>query len=158
MMLTTHTSLVQITLTNFFQKCPHVSEQDTASFWREIIIFFRSQFSFQDQISLDPVNYSLLSLVFPSFKLPSNPLDHKISLKILVALVTTTNIILMMSLSIIYVLYQTDKYNPWCHEDLSELIFEEEIFPSCFWFIFLLFLAASLPTIVVYSAKFFRYA
>ena len=104
-------------------------------------------------MSLDPVYYSLLSLVFPTFKLPSNQLDHSISVKILVTLVTTTNLLLMMSISIIYGLYKMDKYNPWCHEDLTELLFEEEIFHRSFWFFFVLFLTATLPTLVVYFTK-----
>ena len=117
----------------------------------------RVLFYFQDQMSLDPVNYSFLSLVFPTFKLPSFQLDDRASVKILVTLVTTTNLLLMISLSIVYGLYQTDKYNPWCHEDLSEFKFEEELYQHSFWFFFLLFLAASFPTLVVYFTKVLRY-
>ena len=50
-----------------------------------------------------------------------------------------------------------DKYNPWCHEDLTELLFEEEIFHRSFWFFFVLFLTATLPTLVVYFTKVLRY-
>ena len=108
-------------------------------------------------MSLDPVNYSFLSLVFPTFKLPSFQLDDRASVKILVTLVITTNLLLMISLSIVYGLYQTDKYNPWCHEDLSEFKFEEELYQHSFWFFFLLFLAASFPTLVVYFTRVLRY-
>ena len=108
-------------------------------------------------MSLDPVNYSFLSLIFPTFKLPSYQLEHTASIKILVTLVTSTNFLLMMSLSIIFGLYQTDKYNPWCHDDLSEFIFPEELFQRSFWFLFLLFLAASFPTLFVYFTKVLRY-
>ena len=108
-------------------------------------------------MSLDPVNYALLSLVFPTFKLPSNQLDQSVSLKIMTTLVTTTNLLLMMSLSIIYGLYQLDQYNPWCNEDLTKLKFEEEIFSRCFWFFFVLFLTATLPTMCIYLTTILRY-
>jgi hypothetical protein len=70
----------------------------------------------QNQIMLEPISSACLSTVFPMYKLPSQNLDTKPSLKILFWLVLTGNINLFISYALIFLLHHYDNYNPWCSE------------------------------------------
>jgi hypothetical protein len=102
----------------------------------------------QDQLIVEPINHALLSLVFPVFKLPSTKVGDDFSLKIFFWMIVTGNSFLLLIHGTLYTLYHFDIYNPWCREDLSELLMPEELFQNVHFFFMALFAAATLPTTI----------
>ena len=75
--------------------------------------------------------------------------DKEVSLKIHFWLVVVNNALLAISYYVIYGLYKSDIYNPWCSINMSTLLLPEEWFRGSLIWMTLLLVAATLPTLIV---------
>ena len=94
----------------------------------------------QRKITVEPFSSSCLSVVFPMYKLPSQNLESKLSLKMLTWLVLIGNFFLLFSYIILFLLYHFDLYNPWCNEgqvSISSTFYKQFFGPKVFWAAFL---------------------
>ncbi len=85
-----------------------------------IIYFFHEKFT-----DLDPLYYSLLSLILPMYRLPSvKSKQSEEHFKILFFLILSGNIFLITTFVFIFSLYINDLYNPWCRAgvDFSNIL------------------------------------
>jgi len=111
----------------------------------------------QERMDIDPVNHSLLSLVFPVHKLPSQEIDSKVSMKILLWMVLVGNSMLLLLHIIIYCLYYFNAYNPWNSSHSIKLLVPEDVYKSISPLVLTLFIAATLPLLLSHLLSFQRY-
>ena len=98
----------------------------------------------QDNLDIDPVNHSVMSLIFPVSKLPSSKLDSKFSMKLLFWMVLKGNSMLLLFYITLFCLYNFNLYNPWTRYN-NRLLIAEEVFGNCIAMVIALFVAATLP-------------
>ena len=139
----------------YLMKCLRLIYGDITSFFgylNWIIIFY-----VQETIEIDPVNHSLLSLIFPVHKLPSNKINDKVQIKILVWMVTVENTMMLFFHIILVCLCHFNVYNPWSNSHDHKLLIEEETFENSCVLVTTLFVAATLPILLSHFLQFKRY-
>jgi hypothetical protein len=102
----------------------------------------------QDQLEIEPVNHSLLSLIFPVYKLPSYKVSSRLLMKILFWMVLTGNPMLLVFHGTVYCLYHFNVYNPWSNGHYKELWIQEEMYQNINPVLAALFFAATLPILL----------
>ena len=102
------------------------------------------------QLSIEPLTSAVLSLVLPMYKLPSTSVDRTVSVKALTLLITCGNVLIVLSLILIFVLHSFGVYNPWDCNNKRKIIFQEEWFHPTFWTLLSVFAAATIPSIMLY--------
>jgi hypothetical protein len=103
-----------------------------------------------EKLFIEPLNSALLSLVLPTYKLPSTVVDDTFSMKALAALVTIGNTVLLTALSFIFGLHSMKLYDPWDPANDWPILFEERWFQIAFFSLLTLYFAATLPTLLLY--------
>ena len=111
----------------------------------------------QEQLGIDPLSHSLLSIIFPVHKMPSSTVDPKISMKILFWMVLAGNSALLLSHACVYGLFHFNVYNPWCSDNAIKLLIPMDKFQSINPLVATLYFGATLPILVVYFAPSYRY-
>jgi hypothetical protein len=111
----------------------------------------------QDQLEIDPVNHSLLSLIFPVYKLPSHEAESKISSRIFFWMVLTGNSVLLAFNSVLFCLYYYGIYNPWIKSGSTRILIQEEVYRNIYQLVLTLFVAATLPIVLSHFLPCKRY-
>jgi hypothetical protein len=105
----------------------------------------------------EPLAHSFLSIIFPVSLLPtSNFKNSKNSLKLLFWLVLIGNLTLFGVLTILFVLYNYDFYNPWCSELSNKLLLPESIMNNMHYLLMSILSFATVPVMVCFATKSFR--
>jgi hypothetical protein len=110
----------------------------------------------QDQLHVEPILQSFLSLVIPVTNFPSGKLENKASLRLLFWLVVIGNIYLMSVLILIYSLYNFNLYNPWCTESINKLLVPEVLMDNIHFLVVALFASATAPVTLSFVSRFMR--
>jgi hypothetical protein len=111
----------------------------------------------QDQLLVEPILQTFLSLVIPITNFPSSKLDNQVSLRLLFWLVVLGNTYLMSVLILIYSLYNFNLYNPWCTEHINKLLVPEVLMDNIHILIVALFASATVPVTLCFVTRFMRY-
>ncbi len=98
----------------------------------------------QDKLEIDPINHSLLSLIFPVSKLPSHNIDSRISNNIIFWMVLIGNSIIFLLYITLFCLYSFEFYNPWNRYN-NRIMIEEEVFRKSIIVVMVLYVAGTLP-------------
>jgi hypothetical protein len=106
----------------------------------------------------EPLAHSFLSIIFPVSLLPTSDLkNNNNSLKLLFWLVLFGNLTLFGVLTILFVLYNYDVYNPWCNKDVSsKLLVPETLIKNMHYLLMSILSFATVPVIVCFAVKSFR--
>jgi hypothetical protein len=110
----------------------------------------------QDPIQVEPLAHSFLSIIYPVSLLPLSKLNNYNTLKLLCWLVLIGNLTLFGVLTIMFVLYNYDIYNPWCSKFSNKLLIPEMLMNNIHYLIMSIMAFATLPVIVCYVVKGFR--
>lgn len=102
------------------------------------------------QLVTEPLNSAILSIVLPMYKLPSTPIDQDISTKVLTLLVCCGNMLIVFSLGIVFTLQSFGVYNPWDCNHKWIIKFREEWFQPVCLTLLSLFVAATVPSVMIY--------
>jgi hypothetical protein len=102
------------------------------------------------QLLIEPLSSAVLSIVLPMYKLPSTRAEKSVSIKALTLLVTCGNTILILTLGLICALQSYNVYNPWDSNKNWPIKFRAEWFYPAFWTLLSLFMAATVPSMLVY--------
>ena len=108
-----------------------------------IILFF-----IQHRVYFEPVKQSLLSIVFPVFKLPSDKTDSCMDFKIWVWILQVGNIFFVMTITALYILYDFGINIPWCLKSKLKIKAPENLLGGIFYATLTLFVASSLPAVL----------
>jgi hypothetical protein len=114
-----------------------------------IVIFILAQ----KPIRVEPLTHSFLSLILPVPFLPSSKIENKDGLKLLFCLILIGNLTLIGVLALLFFLYNSDKYNPWCSNVNNKLQIPETIMDHSEYFILALFASATIPLVVCILLK-----
>ncbi len=106
-------------------------------------------FVVQRRIQLDPINYSLLTIVFPVYKLPSLALSETLGVRYLLGTILTGNLANLIAFVVIYILYDANLYVPWCSALQKTNVFPEYLYQFSIWPVVTLFCAASIPSAIL---------
>ncbi len=101
----------------------------------------------QEELIVEPLEQTLLSLVFPVFKFPTVDLDDGTSLRILFWLSLSGNIGFSAIIAVLYIFYYLEINNPWC--GTVKLLIPEEMFLHLLCLIGLLSVFSLLPIIMI---------
>jgi hypothetical protein len=105
----------------------------------------------------EPLAHSFLSIIFPVSHLPtSNFKNSKNSLKLLFWLVLIGNLTLFGVLTILFVLYNYDVYNPWCSEVSNKLLLPESLMSNMHYQMMAILSFATVPVMVCFAITSFR--
>ena len=105
----------------------------------------------------EPLAHSFLSIIFPVSLLPtSNFKNTKNSLKLLFWLVLIGNLTLFGVLTILFVLYNYDVYNPWCSKVSNKLILPESLMNNMHYLMMAILSFATVPVMVCFAITSFR--
>jgi hypothetical protein len=105
----------------------------------------------------EPLAHSFLSIIFPVSLLPtSNFKNTKNSLKLLFWLVLIGNLTLFGVLTILFVLYNYDIYNPWCSEVSNKLLLPESLMNNMHYLMMAILSFATVPVMVCFAITSFR--
>jgi hypothetical protein len=110
----------------------------------------------QDPIQVEPLAHSFLSIIYPVSLLPLSKLNNNNSFKLFFWLVLIGNLALFTVLSIMFVLYNYNIYNPWCSKFSNKLLIPEILMNNLHYTILSILAFATLPVIVCYLVKGFR--
>jgi len=111
----------------------------------------------QEQLGIDPFSHSLLSIIFPLHKMPSSGIDSKISMKILFWMILLGNSALLLCHLCLFGLFHSNIYNPWCSDDVTQLLIPMEKFQSINPLVATLYSGATLPILLIYFGPRHRY-
>jgi hypothetical protein len=111
-----------------------------------IVIFILAQ----KPIRVEPLTHSFLSLILPVPFLPSSKIENKDGLKLLFWLILIGNLTLIGVLALLFFLYNSDKYNPWCSNVNNNLQIPETMMDHSQYFILALFASATIPLVVCF--------
>ena len=120
------------------------------------VINWITLFSVQNHLEIDPINHSLLSLIFPVYKLPSYEIDSKAQMKIMLFMVVVGNSTLLLFHVFLYYLYFFQVYSPWSNSHSNTLLLPEDVYKNINLLVTALFLAASIPILLTYYFRFER--
>ena len=105
----------------------------------------------------EPLAHSFLSIIFPVSLLPtSNFKNTKNSLKLLFWMVLIGNLTLFGVLTILFVLYNYDVYNPWCSKVSNKLILPESLMNNMHYLMMAILSFATVPVMVCFAITSFR--
>jgi hypothetical protein len=105
----------------------------------------------------EPLAHSFLSIIFPVSLLPTSTFKNtKNSLKLLFWLVLIGNLTLFGVLTILFVLYNYDVYNPWCSELSNKLILPESLMNNIHYLLMSILSFATVPVLVCLMITSFR--
>jgi hypothetical protein len=107
----------------------------------------------QKPIRVEPLTHSFLSLILPVPFLPSSKIENKDVLKLLFLLILIGNLTLIGVLALLFFLYNSDKYNPWCSNVNNKLQIPETMMDHSEYFILALFASATIPLAVCFFLK-----
>jgi hypothetical protein len=131
----------------------------TALAFINILIFVLAQ----DQLVVEPLSHSLLSLIFPVSFFPSTRLSNKNGLKLLFWLTLIGNLTLLTVIASLFALYDVDLYNPWCsannnnnNDNNNKLLIPEQLMNSFHYPVIALFALATIPVGVSFAIKSIR--
>jgi hypothetical protein len=109
------------------------------------------------QFEVEPLAHSFLSIIFPVSLLPtSNFKNTNNSLKLLVWLVLIGNLTLFGVLTVLFLLYHNDVYNPWCNQVPTKLQLPESLMNNLHYLVMSILSFATLPVMVCFAIKFCR--
>jgi hypothetical protein len=113
----------------------------------------------QDQLVVEPLSHSLLSLIFPVSFFPSTKLSNKNGLKLLFWLTLIGNLTLLTVMAVIFALYDVDLYNPWCSakDNNNKLLIPEQLMTNFHYPVIALFTLATIPVGVSFAIKTIRF-
>lgn len=106
----------------------------------------------QKELVVSPLEHSLLSLVFPAYKWPDAELTQETSLRLFFSLVILGNGFFGAILIALSCLYYFAVTNPWCSE--VRIMVHEDKLSSIFFAMIVLFIAATVPTVICYMPHF----
>jgi hypothetical protein len=112
------------------------------------IINWTVLFFAQDHLEIDPINHSILSLIFPVHKLPSHEIDSKVQKKTMFWMVLVGNSSLLLFHFTIYCIYFFKVYSPWSYSNSTKLLVPEDLYRNINPLVIALFLAASIPVLL----------
>jgi hypothetical protein len=123
-----------------------------------ILVFVFLQDSTENgKFEAEPLAHSFLSIIFPVSLLPtSNFKNTNNSLKLLFWLVLIGNLTLFGVLTILFLLYTYDVYNPWCSDVSNKLLLPESLMSNIHYLIMSIMLFATIPAFVCFLVKGFR--
>jgi hypothetical protein len=102
----------------------------------------------------EPLAHSFLSIIFPVSLLPtSNFKNTKNSLKLLFWLVLIGNLTLFGVLTILFVLYNYDVYNPWCSKVSNKLMLPESLMNNMHYLMMSILSFATVPVMVCFMIR-----
>jgi hypothetical protein len=105
----------------------------------------------------EPLAHSFLSIIFPVSLLPtSNFKNTNNSLKLLVWLVLIGNLTLFGVLTILFLLFNYDVYNPWCSEVSKKLLLPESLMNNMHYLLMSILSFATVPVLVCFMITSFR--
>ena len=105
----------------------------------------------------EPLAHSFLSIIFPVSLLPTSTFKNsKNSLKLLFWLVLIGNLTLFGVLTILFVLYNYDVYNPWCTELSNKLLLPESLMNNMHYLMMAILSFATVPVMVCFAVTSFR--
>ena len=110
----------------------------------------------QENLDIEPFSHSLLSVIFPFSKLPSYQTSSDILMKNLFWMVFVGNSGLVVFHIIIYCLYYFNLYNPW-KSKCNPLLLQEVVFQNINPLVVLIFISATLPSIITHCLQVKRY-
>jgi hypothetical protein len=100
----------------------------------------------------EPLAHSFLSIIFPVSLLPTSTFKNsKNSLKLLFWLVLIGNLTLFGVLTILFVLYNYDIYNPWCAELSNKLLLPESLMNNMHYLMMAILSFATVPVMVCFA-------
>jgi hypothetical protein len=114
-----------------------------------IVIFILAQ----KPIRIEPLTHSFLSLILPVPFLPSSKIENKDVLKLLSLLILIGNLALIGVLALLFFLYNSYKYNPWCSNVNNKLQIPETMMDHSEYSILALFASATIPLVVCFFLK-----
>jgi len=109
----------------------------------------------QDKLEIDPINHSLLSLIFPISKLPSNKIDSEASKKVTFWMTFLGNSIIFFIYITLFCLYKFELYNPWKRYN-NKIMLNEEVFRKSIPVVMALFVASTFPIFLIHFLQFHR--
>jgi hypothetical protein len=105
----------------------------------------------------EPLAHSFLSIIFPVSLLPTtNSKRTKNSLQLLFWLVLIGNLTLFGVLTILFLLYNYDVYNPWCSEVSNKLLLPESLMSNMHYQMMAILSFATVPVMVCFAITSFR--
>jgi hypothetical protein len=105
----------------------------------------------------EPLAHSFLSIIFPVSLLPTSTFKNsKNSFKLLFWLVLIGNLTLFGVLTILFVLYNYDIYNPWCAELSNKLLLPESLMNNMHYLMMAILSFATVPVMVCFAITSFR--
>jgi hypothetical protein len=106
----------------------------------------------------EPLAHSFLSIIFPVSLLPtSNFKNNNNSLKLLFWLVLIGNLTLFGVLTLLFLLYNYDIYNPWCNKEVSaKLLVPENLINNMHYLLMSILSFATVPVLICFVIKSFR--
>jgi hypothetical protein len=107
----------------------------------------------KNSISFDPVSYALQSLVFPFTKMISANQDKENAKKIFICLTIFGNFVIAAVLTLIFILCSVDIYNPWQDSVKNPILISKAQFQVIFWSLIPMFVAATLPLLILLKLK-----
>ena len=103
----------------------------------------------REKLFLEPISNAIQSIIFPKVAFHRNIQKNIILLHILGALTIAGNLILMISLTVVFLLCSFNVYNLWNENDLrSSILISKNEFEIIYWCNIPLFFAATLPAII----------
>jgi len=106
-------------------------------------------FTMQRKIQVEPINYSLLTIIFPVYKLPSLALNKSSEARYLLRTILSGNIGNLVAYIVMYILYDTNFYVPWCSVLQRSQVFPEFLYQFSLWPIITLFCSSSVPSLIL---------
>ena len=106
----------------------------------------------------EPLAHSFLSIIFPVSLLPTSTFKTtNNSIKLLFWLVLIGNLTLFGVLTILFLLYNYDIYNPWCNKEVStKLLVPESLINNMHYLLMSILSFATVPVMVCFAVKSFR--
>jgi hypothetical protein len=123
-----------------------------------LVFVFLQDTTENGKFEAEPLAHSFLSIIFPVSLLPTSTFKTaNNSLKLLSWLVLIGNLTLFGVLTILFVLYNYDIYNPWCNKEVSnKLLVPESLMNNIHYLLMSLLSFATVPAIVCFATISFR--
>ena len=108
------------------------------------------------QFEVEPLAHSFLSIIFPVSTLPTSKFKNSSnSLKLLFLLVLIGNLTLFGVLTVLFLLYKYNVYNPWCSEVSNRMLLPESLVNNIYYLLMSIFSLATVPVMVCFVTKSF---
>jgi hypothetical protein len=122
-----------------------------------ILVFVFLQDTIENgQFEAEPLAHSFLSIIFPVSTLPTSKFKNSSnSLKLLFLLVLIGNLTLFGVLTVLFLLYKYNVYNPWCSEVSNRMLLPESLVNNIYYLLMSIFSLATVPVMVCFVTKSF---